>query len=180
MDVLIRGARVLTLSGGDRPRRGGALREVVPADNTDVLVSEGWIREVGQGLAVDEALDVERQGQPVADLASGQMREAVDQCSADTLAALKLAADRITEHHQRQLPVNERYTDEQGVELGWRWTAALSGVAIVLVCRVVWWMRTEMEAPAGPSPRPCPCRGCRSRSGGGCGQCLHPRRRTRR
>src|SRR5215470_16128619 len=36
-------------------------------------------------------------------------------CSPDTLAALQLAADRIAEHHQRQLPLNERYTDERGV-----------------------------------------------------------------
>ncbi len=40
-----------------------------------------------------------------------------------TLAALKLAHDRILDHHRRQLPINDRYTDAQGVELGSRWTA---------------------------------------------------------
>jgi len=55
-----------------------------------------------------------------------EMRQASAACEKDTLAALELAHDRIVEHHQRQLPVNERYTDEIGVELGWRWTAVES------------------------------------------------------
>ena len=54
------------------------------------------------------------------------VRDALAACADDTLAALQLAAERIAEHHQRQLPVNERYTDELGVELGWRWTAVES------------------------------------------------------
>jgi histidinol dehydrogenase len=52
-----------------------------------------------------------------------EMRAALAACDKETIAALELAAARITEHHQRQLPVNERYTDELGVELGWRWTS---------------------------------------------------------
>ncbi len=55
-----------------------------------------------------------------------EMRKALAACERETLAALELASDRITEHHQRQLPVNERYTDAQGVELGWRWSAVES------------------------------------------------------
>jgi histidinol dehydrogenase len=54
------------------------------------------------------------------------VRKASAQCSRDTLDALQVAAERIGEHHRRQLPVNERYTDEVGVELGWRWTAVES------------------------------------------------------
>ena len=38
----------------------------------------------------------------------------------------KLARDRIDDHHQRQLPINDRYTDALGVELGSRWTAVES------------------------------------------------------
>jgi histidinol dehydrogenase len=55
-----------------------------------------------------------------------EIRGAVAACETETLAALALAAERIDEHHRRQLPVNERYTDELGVELGWRWTAVES------------------------------------------------------
>jgi histidinol dehydrogenase len=40
-----------------------------------------------------------------------------------TRAALVLARDRIQSHHARQKPVDDRYTDALGVELGSRWTA---------------------------------------------------------
>jgi len=55
-----------------------------------------------------------------------EVRAAFDACENETIAALELARDRIEDHHRRQLPVNERYTDETGVELGWRWTAVES------------------------------------------------------
>ena len=55
-----------------------------------------------------------------------ELRGALGACDGEAIAALKLAAERIADHHQRQLPVNERYTDETGVELGWRWTAVES------------------------------------------------------
>jgi histidinol dehydrogenase len=59
-------------------------------------------------------------------VSASEIRAAREACSAETLDALQLAADRIAEHHARQLPMNERYTDEVGVELGWRWTAVES------------------------------------------------------
>ena len=59
-------------------------------------------------------------------VSAAEIRAAREACSAETLDALQLAADRIAEHHARQLPMNERYTDELGVELGWRWTAVES------------------------------------------------------
>ncbi len=55
-----------------------------------------------------------------------EMRASAAACEKETLAALALAAERIDEHHRRQLPADERYTDAQGVELGWRWTAVES------------------------------------------------------
>ena len=42
--------------------------------------------------------------------------------SGDTLEALKLARQRIEQHHRRQVPEDLRYTDALGVELGHRWT----------------------------------------------------------
>ena len=41
---------------------------------------------------------------------------------ADQLDALTFAAERIALYHRRQRPVDERYTDETGAELGHRWT----------------------------------------------------------
>jgi histidinol dehydrogenase len=48
---------------------------------------------------------------------------AVKACDAQTLDALKFAADRIEFFHRRQLPKDDRFTDALGVELGWRWNA---------------------------------------------------------
>ena len=41
-------------------------------------------------------------------------------------AALELAAERIRSYHLRQRPEDARWTDPQGAELGWRWTAVQS------------------------------------------------------
>ena len=55
---------------------------------------------------------------PAADLA-----KAASACPADTMAALRLAAARIEDHHRRQLPTDLDYRDAAGVRLGHRWTA---------------------------------------------------------
>ncbi|MEC5322795.1 histidinol dehydrogenase [Aurantimonas sp. A3-2-R12] len=44
----------------------------------------------------------------------------------ETLAALRTAHERITSHHERQRPKDDRYVDAIGVELGSRWTAVES------------------------------------------------------
>ena len=43
-----------------------------------------------------------------------------------TLEALELAHERILDHHKRQLPKDDLYTDRLGVELGTRWTPVAS------------------------------------------------------
>lgn len=45
------------------------------------------------------------------------------ECAAEVRQAIAFAAARIRAYHQRQRPVDQRWTDEAGVELGWRWTA---------------------------------------------------------
>lgn len=52
-----------------------------------------------------------------------EIEAAVGAVDAKTLDALRLAHDRITSHHQRQMPKDDRYVDAIGVELGSRWTA---------------------------------------------------------
>jgi len=44
-------------------------------------------------------------------------------CDGKIIEALELAKARIESYHRRQVPVDERYTDAAGVELGHRWTA---------------------------------------------------------
>lgn len=70
-----------------------------------------------------DAVDLEKIGLAVT---AADVLAAVRQCSAETLDALKIARDRIAEHHQRQLPESGRYKDALGVELGHRWTAVES------------------------------------------------------
>ena len=50
-----------------------------------------------------------------------EIRAAKKACAKDVIAALKLAAKRISSYHKKQLPKNVSYTDKQGVKLGWRW-----------------------------------------------------------
>lgn len=68
-------------------------------------------------------VDLEKAGLKVT---KKEMHAALNACDKEAIAAIKLAGNRIADHHQRQLPINERYTDEMGVELGWRWTAVES------------------------------------------------------
>lgn len=51
-----------------------------------------------------------------------EIEGAASNCKAETLTALKSAAKRIRDYHERQLPKGEEYTDTSGVRLGWRWT----------------------------------------------------------
>jgi histidinol dehydrogenase len=51
---------------------------------------------------------------------------ALDACDPDAIAALKLAHGRIVSFHERQHPADVRFTDELGVELGWRWRSIQS------------------------------------------------------
>ena len=39
------------------------------------------------------------------------------------MAAIETAARRIEAYHRRQLPADERFTDDTGAVLGWRWTS---------------------------------------------------------
>jgi histidinol dehydrogenase len=55
-----------------------------------------------------------------------EIRTAVAACSAETLAALVFARDRIHQHHLRQRPKDDHYVDAVGAELSSRWTAVES------------------------------------------------------
>jgi imidazolonepropionase len=58
MGLLIRNARVLTLAGESRPRRGAALRELGVIERGDVLVGGDKIEGVGPKLEVPEGMEV--------------------------------------------------------------------------------------------------------------------------
>jgi histidinol dehydrogenase len=52
----------------------------------------------------------------------GERAAAEAACSPDALAALAVAAGRITDFHRRQMPAALDYVDPVGVRLGYRWT----------------------------------------------------------
>jgi histidinol dehydrogenase len=56
-------------------------------------------------------------------VSEAEIETAVSEVPPETMDALKLARDRIEAFHSRQLPGDDRYTDEQGAELGYKWTA---------------------------------------------------------
>ncbi len=67
-----------------------------------------------------DRLDVKADGLRIT---TSEIDAAVKACDAATLDALAFARDRIEVFHKRQIPMDERFTDAQGVELGWRWSA---------------------------------------------------------
>jgi histidinol dehydrogenase len=55
-----------------------------------------------------------------------EIKSATASADRETIAALRFAHERIASHHRRQLPLDDRYTDATGAELGHRWTAVES------------------------------------------------------
>jgi histidinol dehydrogenase len=52
-----------------------------------------------------------------------EVAEGAAACPSQVREAIAFAARRIRAYHERQRPADQRWTDEAGVELGWRWTA---------------------------------------------------------
>jgi histidinol dehydrogenase len=99
-------------------REGGAdvaavVRDIIAAVRAD-------------GLAAVKTYTRKFDGFELTDAAIRVSAEEIDRaeavCDADDLAALDFAAARIRSYHERQMPSDERYTDDMGVTLGWRWT----------------------------------------------------------
>lgn len=96
-----------------------------PAD-VDAAVAE--IVEGVRTGGIDAVLDYARKFDR-ADLTEETVRVTEDeiatgaaQCEPEVLEAIDFAAKRIREYHARQRPADQAWTDEAGVELGWRWT----------------------------------------------------------
>ena len=119
----------LSTSESDFEARFSALlaakREVSEDVDTTVRAILTDVRARGDRALIELSLKLDR-----IDLAKTSLRitkseidSAVAQADRETLAALRLARDRIEVHHRRQMPKDDRYTDAVGAELGWRWTA---------------------------------------------------------
>lgn len=58
-----------------------------------------------------------------------EIAEGVAACDPKVREAIAFAARRIRDYHERQRPADQRWTDDAGVELGWRW-GALESVGV--------------------------------------------------
>ncbi len=119
--------RLKTSAGDFEPRFRellAAKRESAPDVEAAVAEIAARVREEGDAALIDltalhDRFDLRASGMVVSAEEIARARSSVD---AEIFAALKLAHDRILDHHRRQLPEDDRYTDAQGVELGTRWT----------------------------------------------------------
>jgi histidinol dehydrogenase len=106
----------------------GMKRESAADVNDAVAKIIARVRAEGDAALVDltktfDHLDLSETGIAVS---AEEIEAAQAQVDAETLDALKLAHARILDHHRRQVPQSETYTDENGVELGQRWTPVAS------------------------------------------------------
>ena len=103
-------------------------REQAADVNDAVAAIIARVREGGDAALVEltqrfDKLDLRNAGLRVTEAEIAAARGKVDKT---TLEALELAHDRILDHHRRQVPQADVYTDRQGVELGTRWTPVAS------------------------------------------------------
>jgi histidinol dehydrogenase len=103
-------------------------RETASDVNDAVAAIIAKVRAEGDSALIEltrrfDGLDLEVVGIRVA---AAEIEAARAKIDAKTLAALELAHERILDHHKRQLPSDDRYTDATGVELGNRWTPVSS------------------------------------------------------
>src|SRR5450432_4177616 len=103
-------------------------RETAADVDADVALIIADVAARGDAALVEltrkfDRLDIDPSGLriPAAEIAA-----AAAECDLATLAALRLAADRIESYHRRQVPEDMDYVDESGVRLGARWTPVAS------------------------------------------------------
>jgi len=99
-------------------------REMSVDVDADVAQIIARVREEGDGALFDltrrfDRFDAAGRGLRVSE---DEIDAAMADVAPETLAALETARARIAAYHERQMPSDARYTDEMGVELGWRWT----------------------------------------------------------
>ncbi|MEO0637862.1 MAG: histidinol dehydrogenase [Pseudomonadota bacterium] len=119
----------LTTSDSDFDDRFAALlagkREVSEDVSTIVAGIISDVRQRGDEAVLELTNRFDRTNYALENLRVGrdEIEAAYEAVDTATVDALRFAHERITKHHQRQRPSDDRYTDDLGVELGSRWTA---------------------------------------------------------
>ncbi len=101
-----------------------AKRESAADVNSAVTAIIDAVRDNGDDALYDltnrfDHLDLSEKGLAIT---SDEIDAAIGQVDEKTMDALKLAATRIEDHHKKQTPEDQRYSDELGVEIGYRWS----------------------------------------------------------
>jgi histidinol dehydrogenase len=83
------------------------------------------VRARGDGALIELTNKFDRAGVTLETLKlqEAEIDAALAKVSKAQLEAIETAAKRIEVYHKRQLPADERFTDETGALLGWRWTS---------------------------------------------------------
>ena len=130
-----------------------ALKREVESDVDDVVakiiadVRENGLDEVLRLTTQFDRLDL---SPDTIEVSKAEIDAAVEQVSREETKALELAARRIKAYHERQVPDDARWTDADGVTLGWRWSAVDSAGIYVPGGFVI---TPRGAAPFGPARR---------------------------
>src|SRR5271157_3550088 len=117
----------LNLDSPDFERRFEAMlgqkRESAADVDAAVAAIIADVRARGDAALADYSRRLDRVDVEAMGLAIGvaEIDAAIGACEPNALKALELAHARVMDYHQRQKPADVRFTDELGVELGWRW-----------------------------------------------------------
>ena len=100
-------------------------RESAPDVDADVAAILAAVRERGDEALLDFTRRFDRfdPGPDGLRVSEAEIEAAQAACDPATLEALALAHGRIGRFHAEQRPQDRRFTDEHGIELGWRWSA---------------------------------------------------------
>jgi histidinol dehydrogenase len=103
----------------------GAKREASADVNAAVAEILDGVRARGDAALIDYTARFDRQTLTPETLriSAEEISSAERSVDPATRDALALAKERIEAHHKRQVPKDEHYVDQAGVELGWRWSA---------------------------------------------------------
>ncbi|HEX4117738.1 MAG TPA: histidinol dehydrogenase [Rhizomicrobium sp.] len=82
------------------------------------------VRKRGDAALIELTNKFDRAGvtQQTLKLSPAEIEAALTRVSKEQMAAIETAAGRIESYHRRQIPADERFTDDIGALLGWRWT----------------------------------------------------------
>lgn len=95
-------------------------------DDVDALVRDILAAVRAEGvdalLRYAKAFDKVELTEATLRVTADEIAEGAAACSGEVRDAINFAAKRIRAYHERQRPADQRFTDEAGVDMGWRWT----------------------------------------------------------